>query len=67
MRTYPHWAQLNSDLWMVSFNGNAAQIRDAIAHATEKTCEIMTINITGDGWATLNMDRLLTDWMTENV
>ena len=67
MRTYPDWAQLNARLWMVTFNGNAAQIRDTISHATERTCEIKAIKISGDGWATLNIDRVLTDWMTENV
>ena len=52
---------------MVSYTGNASQLRDAISVATNKTCEILVINITGDGWATLNIDRALTDWMTENV
>ncbi|MBD5219510.1 MAG: hypothetical protein HDS72_04605 [Bacteroidales bacterium] len=67
MRDYPHWAQLMTQLWMVSYDGSATQLRDNIASATQKTCEIIIINITGDGWATLNIDRGLTDWMTENV
>lgn len=67
MRTYSNWARFGCDLWMISYNGNAAQVRDTIAHATNKTCEVMAINISGDGWATLNVDRRLTDWMTENV
>ena len=67
MQSYQHWAKLNDSMWMVSYTGNASQLRDAISVATNKTCEILVINITGDGWATLNIDRALTDWMTENV
>lgn len=67
MKSYPHWARLMEDLWMVSCDGNATQIRDGISQATEKKCDIMVINISGAGWATLNIDRAITDWMTENI
>ena len=67
MKTYEHWARMNPTLWMITFPGTSVQVRDLISQATNKTCEIMVVNISGDGWATLNISREITDWMTENV
>lgn len=67
MRSYNHWARIKKDLWMVTYNGNAAQLRDNIAHATDKKCEVLALNISNSGWATLNIARNLTDWMSEYV
>lgn len=67
MRTYSNWARLSERLWMVTYLGNASQLRDAISHSSDSTCNILVINITNDGWASVNIDRRLTDWMQENI
>lgn len=67
MKGYATWARLNYNLWMVTFEGKSSQLRDRISTAVKKSCDIMVINISGDGWATLNINRNITDWMTENI
>lgn len=67
MRSYPRWARIREDLWMVATDLKTSVLRDAISAATTKNCDILVINISNDGWATLNIDRRLTDWMTEYV
>lgn len=67
MKTYQNWARINPNLWMATYPGNSRQLRSAIGAATGETCRIIVVDISGSRWATLNLDRVLTDWMIKNI
>lgn len=67
LRTFPKWARLKEDLWIVRSKDNIEDTRQKIVTAMEGQGFVMVINISDDAWGTYAVDREITDWMKENI
>ncbi len=67
LRTFPKWARIKEDLWIVRSKDNIEDTRQKIVTAMEGQGFVMVINISDDAWGTYAVDREITDWMKENI
>lgn len=67
LRTFPKWACIKEDLWIVRSKDNIEDTRQKIVTAMEGQGFVMVINISDDAWGTYAVDREITDWMKENI
>lgn len=67
LRTYPKWACVIDNVWIVCTDDKLVDIREKISNSISGNGVVMVMDISGDAWGTYSVSREVTDWMKTNV
>jgi hypothetical protein len=60
------YARPLESLWLIRTNKSAATVRDELKELVDTNDKVLTVDVTGDGWAT-NFSDAHTDWMKKHI
>lgn len=67
IRSYPKWARLLSNTWIIRTNDKIVDVRSRLSSTINEDGRILVIDVTNSGWATYAIDSDITHWMKENI
>lgn len=67
IKTYPNWCKPLESFWIVKTESGAAGVRDMLKQLIDSDDELLTINVTGNAWASYGLPSKITDWLRENL
>lgn len=67
LRSCPKWARLFDGLWIVRSEKSVSEIRDSISQAADGEGQVVVFRVNGDAWGTYAIEKVVTDWMKENI
>lgn len=67
IRTFPKWACIMDNVWIVCSDEKLVDIREKISNAMDGRGVVIVLNISGNSWGTYAVSKEVTDWMKENI
>ena len=67
IRSYPKWARVVYNTWLVRSENKATEIRSNLAASINNEGHILVMKVSKAGWATYAIGNDVTEWMKENV
>jgi hypothetical protein len=61
------WAKPLESVWLIKTSLSASDFRNQINLHVDKNDKVLVLNVTGDNWATFNIDTQVTDWIKNNL
>src|SRR4051812_6560904 len=61
------WAKGLESLWFVRTSKSAATVRDELLRIVDANDKVLTLNVTGDDWATYGLPADVNDWLRSNL
>ncbi len=61
------WAKPLYSVWFVKSDNTTSEIRDKIKKETDANDKLLVLEVTNSVWATVGMDKEITDWMNNNL
>ncbi len=66
LKTATYWARPANNIWIIKSYNSAAQIRDGVMNKILSTDQVMVLEL-GKDWATYNFNKIITDWLKNNL
>lgn len=67
LRSYPKWARIVENVWIVCSEEKLVDIREKASNAIKGNGIVMVMDISGDAWGTYAVSKEVTDWMKTNI
>ena len=68
IRTYPKWARIMENVWIIQSDKKLTDVRESISSImNENGGSVLVIKINNDAWGTYAVNKEVTDWMKENI
>lgn len=68
IRSYPKWARIVDNVWIVLSDNKLTEIRESISSLIDsKGGSVLVVKVTHAAWATYSVEKEVTDWMKENI
>ncbi len=61
------WAKPLESTWFVISESSASEIIDYLKKFIDSNDELLVMDVTDDDWATMGINKEVTDWMKENI
>ncbi len=68
IRSYPKWARIVDNVWIVLSDNKLTEIRESISSLIDSNGgSVLVVKVTHAAWATYSVEKEVTDWMKENI
>jgi hypothetical protein len=67
IKSFGVWAKSLYSVWFIKSDKSSQEIRDKIRKETDSNDKLLVIEVTNSDWATVGMDKEVTDWMHNNI
>ena len=68
IRTYPKWARIMKNVWIIQSDKKLFEVRGSISSLVDENEDsVLVIKINNDAWGTYAVKKEVTDWMKENI
>lgn len=68
IRSYPKWARIVDNVWIVLSDNKLTEIRGSISSLIDSNGgSVLVVKVTYAAWATYAVEKEVTDWMKENI
>lgn len=68
IRSYPKWARIVDNVWIVLSDNKLMEIRGSISSLIDSNGgSVLVVKVTHAAWATYAVEKEVTDWMKENI
>ena len=67
LRSFPKWACIMENVWIVCSDEKLVDIREKVCSAMNGQGVVAVLNVSGNPWGTYAVTKEVTDWMKENV
>jgi hypothetical protein len=67
IETLGTWAHIHESLWFVRTTKTVSEIRDELAARLRTQDRILAVEVTGDSWASSNLNDDVNEWMHTNM
>jgi len=67
LKTSIYWARPMSGVWLIKTSNTVAGIRDGVKSRVNSSDIVFVVDVTKKDWATSNIEKIVSDWMKENV
>lgn len=67
IKEYSKWAKPLESFWLVKTSSSASEVRDTLKPYIDEDDELLTINVTGDGWASKGLTERINNWLKTNM
>lgn len=68
LRSFPKWARIMENVWIVRSEENALSMRDKLSSIIKEVGgTILVLQISEDNWASYALSQEVADWMKQNI
>ena len=68
IRTYPKWARVMMNLWIIQTYSKLTDVRESISSLLgDNGGSVLVIRLHNNAWGTYAVDKEVTNWMKDNI
>ena len=67
LKTSTYWARPVASAWLIKTTAEASKIRDGVKDRINAADKVLVISVPSKDWATYKVDKVVTDWMKNNL
>lgn len=67
IKSFGTWAKPLYSVWLIKTDKTCAQVRDELNAKIDTNDKTLVMDVTGVDWASMRVDREVTEWMKKNL
>lgn len=65
IKEYPGWVKPLESFWIIRTKASARDVRDTLKPLIDNNDELLTIDVSGDDWASYGLTKNVNDWLKQ--